>query len=195
MSIAAVASPEVVEALVVEVISAGLVPAELTGDASDEARSLVEVAAGARGVPVGVWRVVLQRWDQEACLKLRGSGVVKVARCSSCQTPIRWVTAIPNGKRLPLDVFPHPWGNITVVDAGKDLVEVHPRVDLPIAGRAYRGHFATCVSAHQHRRAKVTRLLQKCEVCRQPLHPALVDLGDGCHPNCDPNRECRRCMS
>lgn len=72
-----------------------------------------------------------------------------MSRCRSCGEPIRWVKTV-NDKSMPLDVEPHPEGNITV-EAGVAHVfaTTPPRVDdrTPV----YRSHFVTCPNATSHR--------------------------------------------
>lgn len=77
-------------------------------------------------------------------------------RCRSCQQPIRWATT-PAGRVMPLDLDPHPDGNVrlgwvggeqlALVLAGAELEAA--RIDDPRA--LYRSHFATCPDADRWR--------------------------------------------
>lgn len=70
------------------------------------------------------------------------------ARCRSCAEPILWVRTAAKGKLIPLDVEPHPEGNVELNDAGKAIV--HPQA--PLAGTLYRSHFVTCPNADEWRK-------------------------------------------
>jgi hypothetical protein len=82
--------------------------------------------------------------------------------CRSCRAPMRWVS-MTSGKRNPLDVEPHPNGNVLLVehtnDAGEvwrlgvvlhnpDLLDELRELNVPL----YLSHFTTCPDADEHRR-------------------------------------------
>lgn len=76
-------------------------------------------------------------------------------RCRSCGAGIRWGAVAASGKNMPLDVEPHPDGNVRIARDGF-LLEVLGGVALPAArargDELYRSHFATCPDAGAHRR-------------------------------------------
>lgn len=74
--------------------------------------------------------------------------------CRSCGRPIRWAKT-PGGKAMPLDLEPHPQGNVTLGEDGMAQVlgDMLTRAAAANAGvRLYRSHFATCLHAAAHRR-------------------------------------------
>lgn len=68
------------------------------------------------------------------------------AQCRSCGDPILWVKTV-NGYRMPLDAEPAENGNIVLLDG-----VAHVRKDQ--TGPRYLSHFATCIHAASHRKAK-----------------------------------------
>lgn len=74
--------------------------------------------------------------------------------CRSCGAPILWALT-PKGLRMPLDVEPHPEGNVLLVGDG----ECRPLTAAEVTSGAHpeqrhRAHFATCPHAAQHRRRR-----------------------------------------
>jgi hypothetical protein len=63
------------------------------------------------------------------------------ATCRSCHAPILWVVTHPGGKRMPLDAKPEK-RFVVVNDGAAEVVD------------AYVSHFATCVHADLHRKAR-----------------------------------------
>jgi hypothetical protein len=86
------------------------------------------------------------------------SAFVSSSRCTSCGTNIIWATTAATGKVMPVDVEPHPDGNVLLTErVGRSpLAEVvAPGQDSLIAGEPLRrSHFSTCPQADQHRRAR-----------------------------------------
>ena len=80
-------------------------------------------------------------------------------RCKHCRAEVRWVTMRDTGAKQPLDVAPHPKGNIAVVGAGTAIVI--RRSDLPryvAQGYVfYRSHFATCRRLGEDRKRRLAR--------------------------------------
>lgn len=79
------------------------------------------------------------------------------ARCRSCHKPIRWATT-PKGRPMPLDLDPHPDGNVHLGwVGGEELALVLAGAELAAAqleaGTLYRSHFVTCPDADEHRGA------------------------------------------
>lgn len=68
--------------------------------------------------------------------------------CRSCQAEIRWVVT-STGKSMPIDLRPALLGNVAIrkgiAHIGRTFEKDEPR---------YTSHFATCVFAAEHRRAK-----------------------------------------
>jgi len=76
--------------------------------------------------------------------------------CKSCGATIKWAVTTKN-KRMPIDLEPHPKGNIQLQDQGK----WHPPLAVVHSVRApgieyYISHFATCPSAAQHKRKPIS---------------------------------------
>lgn len=78
-----------------------------------------------------------------------------MAKCRSCGAEIRWVT-MPGGKQMPVDVAPHPEGNIAIHSDGlrAAVLTVSELNDLGTLAneRLYRSHFASCPNAASHRK-------------------------------------------
>jgi hypothetical protein len=108
------------------------------------------------------------------------------ATCSSCLAPIRWVLTLGD-KRMPLDVDPHPDGNVVIITTpegdvrGRVLTGEH----LPAQDTAYRAHFVTCPNAADHRRRRAI-VTPRCHGCHLPMDPVLGRT-DLYHPNCAPD--------
>ncbi len=66
--------------------------------------------------------------------------------CRSCRAWIRWHKTVA-GKNMPLDVEPHPEGNVFINDDG--LAEVGKIGSRP---QMFRSHFVTCPEARQWRK-------------------------------------------
>lgn len=72
------------------------------------------------------------------------------ANCSSCGAAILWVKTV-NGKRMPLDEYPTPDGNVVLVDG----VAFSAYTLDALEGRdLYKSHFATCPNSPMHRKPK-----------------------------------------
>jgi len=69
------------------------------------------------------------------------------ARCRSCGALILWART-EAGRRIPLDAYPHPVGNL-VLDVRAGRVRV---ADLRTDDVRYLSHFATCPHASEHRK-------------------------------------------
>ena len=86
------------------------------------------------------------------------STFVSSSRCTSCNANIIWATTAATGKAMPVDVEPHPGGNVLLTErVGRSpLAEVvAPGQDSLIAGEPLRrSHFVTCPQADQHRRSR-----------------------------------------
>jgi len=107
------------------------------------------------------------------------------ATCSSCAAPIRWVVTLGD-KRMPLDVDPHPDGNVVrVVTDGRVRARVLNGDEMPAQETAWRSHFVTCPHAAEHRRRK-TITTPKCRGCAGPLDPVLA-WTEVYHPTCAPD--------
>ena len=76
--------------------------------------------------------------------------------CRSCRQPVRWVRMAASGRANPLDPEPSGRGNIVILEDGRGLVVVGQRLDERRAQGVplYLSHFATCVSAAEHRKPK-----------------------------------------
>lgn len=75
-----------------------------------------------------------------------------MARCSSCDAPIFWVT-YPSGKKAPLNVRPSDDG-VVVLDKEIDTAHVTTKVEREALDRTvalYVPHHATCPSVARHR--------------------------------------------
>lgn len=83
---------------------------------------------------------------------------VSPSRCTSCDANIIWVTTAATGKPMPVDVEPHPDGNVLLTEriGRSPLAEVVAAgQDSLIPGEPLRrSHFATCPQADQHRRPR-----------------------------------------
>jgi hypothetical protein len=74
-------------------------------------------------------------------------------KCRSCGAPIKWVTMANSKRKNPLDAEPVINGNISVHPDG--TARVLGAVErLEFEGPLYVSHFATCIHAKQHRKAK-----------------------------------------
>lgn len=81
--------------------------------------------------------------------------------CRSCGAPIRWVV-LPSGKRIPLDLAPHPEGDITVgggerarvLDAEELAFQRRMEAALGSTAQLFRPHFVRCPPAAAHRPPK-----------------------------------------
>lgn len=68
--------------------------------------------------------------------------------CRSCNASIEWHKTVA-GKNMPIDVEPHPEGNLFINTDGK--VEVAKPGTFP---RMFRSHFVSCPHAKQHRKPR-----------------------------------------
>lgn len=75
-----------------------------------------------------------------------------MSRCRSCDARIRWAKTA-TGKNMPIDLDPHPDGNLVIVDGIATVyanplgaAQAHP--DAP----RYVSHWQTCPTAFEHRR-------------------------------------------
>jgi hypothetical protein len=69
------------------------------------------------------------------------------ARCRSCGATIHWVTTAVGGRAMPIDVKPHPDGNVFRQANGLAAVAANPPGDAV----RYVSHFTTCPHASEHR--------------------------------------------
>lgn len=69
------------------------------------------------------------------------------ALCGSCRKPIIW-TITEAGRRMPVDA--EPVGKVTVLVRNPE----DPGTPISKQRDAYVSHFATCISAAQHRKPK-----------------------------------------
>lgn len=80
-----------------------------------------------------------------------GMPASQIHRCGTCKAECVW-TYTEASKKMPVDVDPHPAGNLALTIVGK---RVHSRAVKPTLafGRAdlHRSHFASCVHAAKHR--------------------------------------------
>lgn len=78
------------------------------------------------------------------------------ARCKSCRAPIFWARSATTGSRMPIDVAPHPDGNVVIVDWSTEkpplpvvrVLGTSADVEVP----RYMPHHATCPDAQEWRR-------------------------------------------
>lgn len=71
------------------------------------------------------------------------------AKCRSCGATIHWVLTVA-GKQMPIDVKPHPGGNVHRRADGRAIVSREPPAHLTL----YVSHFTTCPHASVHRNAR-----------------------------------------
>lgn len=65
--------------------------------------------------------------------------------CVACRAKIRWATVEPSGKRIPLEAYPEPDGNLYVVKTHPLTVRVvRHRDTIPPGATRYNAHFTTC---------------------------------------------------
>lgn len=86
----------------------------------------------------------------EAALPTEGNR----GNCRSCGARILWRRSRLTRRRHPIDVEPHPDGNIRVIDASWCDVLVRERRNAQgseMAERLHLSHFATCPNAERHR--------------------------------------------
>jgi len=113
------------------------------------------------------------------------AGVV-VTSCVRCGAPMWWATTVGN-KRIPLDVDPHPDGNVVpVLVDGRKRVKVLTGPEMPAQQRAWRSHFATCPYASELRKTPTRPKKPTCLACHGVLDPWLVEQGEAYHVNCRP---------
>ena len=79
------------------------------------------------------------------------------SECRSCKALVLWVTWPASGKRMPVDVTPHPIGTVLVswrARENKLLAEKYdPKRDDHQNRNRFMSHFATCIYANQHRKS------------------------------------------
>lgn len=82
--------------------------------------------------------------------------MVSIANCRSCSARIVWATT-KSGKKMPVDVAPHPEGNVFLDETSPPRAHVLAGEDLAKARRIgtelRRSHFVTCSNARDWRRA------------------------------------------
>lgn len=81
----------------------------------------------------------------------------RLARCNSCEAPIRWTITEKHGKRMPVDAEPVKAARGFRLLDGRDVGDgetlVARFITKPEIGeRLFQSHFATCPNATQHRR-------------------------------------------
>jgi hypothetical protein len=116
------------------------------------------------------------------------AGRTSACKGDGCGALIRWLFT-ENGRRMPLDVDPHPDGTVVLVQVdGKTLARVLTGAQLPAQETAYRPHWATC-PASDAMRAKKARAAARgplCGRCGHPMDTALAEReGWREHPACD----------
>jgi len=91
------------------------------------------------------------------------------SHCAACGAAIRW-TITEAGKRLAVDVAPHPEGNTAVARDGRGTwLSRRPTDELPLTGweRLHRPHVATCEAEELEPRTRCLGLLDISEVRRR----------------------------
>jgi hypothetical protein len=83
---------------------------------------------------------------------------MKVSQCRSCHAEIIWVTMAASGRRMPLDAVPTPDGTVAVDGNGLAVVLTGQHLERAKAATVhlFRSHFASCVNAKQHRKARTS---------------------------------------
>lgn len=140
-------------------------------------RAQLQLAAAVRDVSSAEWRQVRAFVDW---LTSRQGGTT--SRCESCGAYVVWGRTV-RGKLMPVNPLPHPRGNVTLerTNAGGLLVTVHRNSALPLPGRSYRAHFATCPQARGDELAPKLPAGERCEICDRQLHPVLIAAGERTH--------------
>lgn len=75
----------------------------------------------------------------------------RVARCRSCKADVYWAVT-GTGAAMPVNVEPHPDGNLSLRWNGVRVLAVY--VDGNFPGPRRMSHFATCSFASTHRRRR-----------------------------------------
>lgn len=75
--------------------------------------------------------------------------------CTSCGGRIVWAVTV-QGKRIPLDADPHPFGTFGLVD-NKAIPLTDAMREGAFAGERYATHFITCPNAKTHRKTRAGR--------------------------------------
>lgn len=72
--------------------------------------------------------------------------------CSICGAPMIWTMTAKGGKMMPVDAEPDPEGNVWVWrGVGSKWMSAGKEVE---GATRHTSHFAKCVNAKRHRRAK-----------------------------------------
>lgn len=102
-------------------------------------------------------------------------------RCTSCRSLMVWTVTLA-GKRIPLDVKPHPAGTVVVthLDDGTVRGRVLTGEELPAQVEAHRPHDRTCPATARTPEESGP----KCSACRCVLDEWLVGRGYTRHINC-----------
>jgi hypothetical protein len=103
--------------------------------------------------------------------------------CTLCHAPIRWLVSV-GSRRFPLDVDPHPAGNVIVVEVdGKIRARILNGTEMPAQQTAYRKHECPRTAPPGPR----------CTVCRERMNRDLALLERWTsHPACDPDYQRER---
>lgn len=109
---------------------------------------------------------------------------------TTCTAQIRWATT-EAGRRLPLDLDPHPDGTVLMVAVdGRWRARILGGAQLPAQGEAWMPHWSTCPdSEHYRRRQRATT--PRCRACRGRLDKWLVEQGWHHHVLCAPTADFR----
>lgn len=117
------------------------------------------------------------------------AGRVTACKGEGCGAVIRWLFT-ESGRRMPLDVDPHPDGTVVLVEhEGKTLARVLTGAQLPAQETAWRPHWATCPAsdAMRAKRARTAARGPLCSGCGGPIPADLAEAeGWTHHPCCDP---------
>lgn len=78
----------------------------------------------------------------------------KVSLCRFCRSEVLWTTMVDSGKKNPIDVAPHPNGNIVLVGGtnARALTATEIEHYKAAGNRFYRSHLQTCTKAECYQR-------------------------------------------
>lgn len=75
----------------------------------------------------------------------------EVAKCRSCQAPIKWLKHQKSRQLSPIDAEPAAGGNVEVLP-GEEYRIVGKAERLTFTGPLHMNHWATCPTKEQHRK-------------------------------------------
>lgn len=177
--VAEIREPTAADLLAAVLVDRGLVLPEL----SSEARADVERQACTGVADEATWALAMDLLLRAMDRAVRATGRSVAPRCSTCDQPIRWVTTV-KGKQMSIDPLPHPMGNVVfAAGTSRRVVDVVAKTSLPVAGIAYRPHFATCPQADVHRRPKQLPP-PRCTTCGTAMDRVMWAAGERTHPCC-----------